>query len=121
MKRLAAFLICVLMMFSGCDSYRAFLSIESATAKSWEQRHEMLDGRKSQSLDLGAKTQEMEIEIVTEKGEVDVTVEDTFGNTVFEIDDAKTGIYYFSAEGKIRITAEASEHKGSISVKRKES
>lgn len=121
MKRIFVVILSVLLMFSGCDSYRALMSVESSTPKSWEQRHGMLDGKKSHTLYLGTEIQEMEVKIVTEKGEIDVTVEDSLGKTVFEIENAKTGTYYFSAEGRTKITVEADEHKGSIAVKRRES
>lgn len=118
--KISCALIC-LLLFCGCDSYRAFMSIESGTAKNWEQRHDLLDGRKSHILHLGAKSRDMIVEIVTEKGEIDVTAKDSMGNIIFEAENAETGTYSFSASGKVKITIEADEHKGSISVKRKDS
>ncbi|MBQ7874758.1 MAG: hypothetical protein IJ306_06320 [Oscillospiraceae bacterium] len=118
MKKLIALLICVMVLFCGCDSYRAFMSIENSTAKSWRQSHDYLDGRKSHTLRLGTKAQDMVIEVVTEKGEIDIIVTDSFGNTVFEIDDAETGKYAFTARGKIKIRVEADEHSGSFSVEK---
>ena len=107
--KISCALIC-LLLFCGCDSYRAFMSIESGTAKNWEQRHDLLDGRKSHILHLGAKSLDMIVEIVTEKGEIDVTAKDSMGNIIFEAENAETGIYSFSASGKVKMTIEADEH-----------
>ncbi|MBR3953390.1 MAG: hypothetical protein IKJ82_07300 [Oscillospiraceae bacterium] len=114
-------LVCVLFLFCGCDSYRAFMSIESGSAKSWSQKHDMLDGRKSHVLRLGANEMDMIIDVVTEAGEVDISVKDSMGNEIFEADNAETGTYSFSASGKVKITIEAEEHRGSILVKKADS
>lgn len=119
--KIFAMLICVLLLLCGCDSYRAFLSIESGGTQNWSQSHELLSGRKSHTLRLGAKEQDMIIEVMTEKGEIDITVKDSFGNIIFEEDDAETGTYSFSANGKVKITVEAEDHKGSVSVKKADS
>ncbi len=114
-------LVSIIFLLCGCDSYRAFMSIESGTAKSWSQSHDYLDGRKSHILRLGTESQNMVIEVVTEKGSVDITAVDSFGETIIFLDDAETGTYEFEASGKVKITVEASGHKGSVSVKNADS
>lgn len=114
-------LTCVLLLLCGCESYRAFMSIESGTAESWSQRHDFLDGRKSHVLRLGAAQRNMILEVVTEEGEIDITVKDSFGDEIFEADNAKTGTYSFSASGRVKITIEAENHRGSVAVKRTDS
>lgn len=109
-----------LLLLCGCDSYRAFMSIESGTLKSWSQRHDFLDGKKSHILFLKAGSK-MEIEVETEEGEIDITVKTLSGEEIIEIENAETGSFEFEAEGFVKITVNADEHRGSVSVKQKES
>ena len=78
----------------------------------------LLDGKQVRTFSLGNEPQEMEVTVVTEKGEIDITVLDSNGEEIFEIDDAKTGTYEFSAEGKIKITVKAKDHHGSFEIKK---
>lgn len=109
-----------LLLLCGCDSYRAFMSIESGTLKSWSQSHDLLDGRKSHILFLKAGSK-MEIDVETEEGEMDITVKTLSGEEIIEIENAETGSFEFEAEGFVKITVNADEHRGSVSVKQKES
>lgn len=120
MRKIIIFMLCIMLCagFSGCetDSYKAFMSIESGTRTSWSQKHDFLDGTKGHVLNLGKEEQEMVIEVVTEKGSVDITAKDQNGEIITEIENAETGTYNFSANGKVKFRIYCSEHKGSISV-----
>ena len=123
MKKSVLKIISVLMallLLCGCDSYRAFMSIESGTLKSWSQRHDLLDGKKSHILFLKADSK-MEIDVETEDGKIDITVKSLSGEEIIEIENAETGSFEFEAEGFVKITVNADEHRGSVSVKQKES
>ena len=115
--------LCILLMFSGCeaDSYKAFLSIESGTKTSWNQKHDYLEGTKSHVLYLGKEPKEMEIDVVTEEGKIDIKFTDIKGNEILFLENAETGKYEFSAEGKVKIRIYCREHQGSISVYKKDS
>ncbi len=125
MRKIIVFTLCIMMCvcFSGCepDSYRAFMSIESGTRTSWKQEHDFLDGTKGHVLNLGKEEQKMVIEVVTEKGSVDIIAKDKNGVIIAEINDAETGTYSFSAEGKVRFRIYCEEHRGSVSVYRADS
>ena len=120
MKKIMVFILCIMLCagFSGCetDSYKAFMSIESGTRTSWSQKHDFLDGTKGHVLNLGKEEQNMVIEVVTEEGSVDITAKDKNGEIITEIENAETGTYNFSANGKVKFRIYCSEHKGSISV-----
>lgn len=118
MKKLIAILTCIVVLFCSCDSYRAMFSIESKTKDEWHHSHDFLDGTKSHKLRLGIGTCEMKITVETNEGSIDITVTDSFGNTVFEIYDAETGDYSFTASGKIKIRVEADEHSGSFAIEK---
>ena len=120
MKKLIIFAVSVIMcfVFSGCepDSYKAFMSIESGTRTSWSQKHDFLDGTKGHVLNLGKEEQKMVIEVVTEEGSVDIIAKDQNGEIFAEIENAETGTYNFSANGKVKFRIYCSEHRGSVSV-----
>ncbi len=122
MRRLLSVVLCVLLLFSGCaaDSYSALGSVETGTGTSWKQKHYLLNGTKHHHLNLGADEQNMEIEVVTEEGEIDITINRSGENILF-IDDAKTGIYGFCTDGKVSVTIEAKNHRGSVAVRKAES
>ena len=63
----------------------------------------------------------MEAIIVTEEGEIDITVTDRNGEEIIFLDNAETGTYEFTAEGKIKITIKAKDHHGSFEIKRADS
>jgi hypothetical protein len=63
----------------------------------------------------------MEAIIVTEEGEIDITVTDKNGEEIIFLDDAETGTYEFTAEGKIKITIKAKDHHGSFEIKKADS
>ena len=119
MKKSVLKIISVLMalfLLCGCDSYRAFMSIESGTKTSWSQKHDFLEGTKSHVLNLGKEEQNMVIEVVTEEGSVDIIAKDQNGEIITEIKNAETGTYNFSAKGKVKFRIYCSEHRGSVSV-----
>ena len=120
MRKIIIFMLCIMLCagFSGCetDSYKAFMSIESGTRTSWSQKHDFLDGTKGHVLNLGKEEQEMVIEVVTEKGSVDITAKDQNGEIITEIENAETGTYNFSANGKVKFRIYCEEHRGSVSV-----
>ena len=120
MKKLIIFAVSVIMcfVFSGCepDSYKAFMSIESGTRTSWSQKHDFLDGTKGHVINLGKEEQKMVIEVVTEEGSVDIIAKDQNGEIFAEIENAETGTYNFSANGKVKFRIYCSEHRGSVSV-----
>ena len=116
--KITAFILCIVMLFSGCgfNSGIAILSIESSDRTSWSQSHHLLRGTKSHTMNLGKKEIQMEAEVVTEEGEIDIFVTTISGEILLEIEDAKTGIYDFSASGRIKIKIVADDHRGSINV-----
>ena len=118
-----ALLACFIMLFSGCgfNSGTALMKVENSTKTSWKQSHMFFDGKEIRSFFLKDEPQKMEVTVVTEKGEIDITVFDSNGEEVFEIDDAKTGTYEFTASGKIKIKVEADSHKGNFEIKKVDS
>lgn len=118
-----ALLVCFFMLFSGCgfNSGTALMKVENSTKTSWKQSHMFLSGTEIRSFFLKDEPQKMEVTVVTEKGEIDITVFDSNGEEVFEIDDAKTGTYEFTASGKIKIKVEADSHKGNFEIKKADS
>ena len=116
-------LSCFIMLFSGCgfNSGTALMKVENSTKTSWKQSHMLFDGTEIRSFSLGDEQQKMEVTVVTEKGEIDITVFDSNREKIFEIDDAKTGTYEFTASGKIKIKVEADSHKGNFEIKKADS
>ncbi|MBQ6877907.1 MAG: hypothetical protein IJO22_05850 [Oscillospiraceae bacterium] len=125
MRKIIIFALCIMFCFgfAGCesDSYKAFMSIESGTKTSWSQKHDFLEGTKGHVLNLGKEKQEMVIEVVTEEGSVDIIAKDQNGEIITEIENAETGTYNFSAEGKVKFRIYCEEHKGSVSVRKADS
>ena len=119
LKILAAF-ICILMIFCGC-SYNSGIAIgkvESSTRTKIMQSHLLLNGTEVRTLSTGKEPQEMEAIIVTKEGEIDITITDKNGEEIFALEDAETGTYEFTAEGKIKITIKAKDHHGSFEFKK---
>ena len=116
-------LACFIMLFSGCgfNSGTALMKVENSTKTSWKQSHMLFDGKEIRTFYLEDESRKMEITVVTEKGEIDITVLDSNGEEIFEIDDAKTGTYEFTASGKIKIKVEADSHKGNFEIKKADS
>ena len=123
MLKIFVMLICIIMLFSGCgfNSGIALMKIESSTKTSWNQSHDFLSGTEKHNLYLGKEPQEMIIEVITEAGEIDITITDKNGEEIIFLDNAKTGIYEFIAEGKIKITINAKDHHGSFEFKEADS
>ena len=119
LKILAAF-ICILMIFCGC-SYNSGIAIgkvESSTRTKIMQSHLLLNGTEVRTLSTGKEPQEMEAIIVTKEGEIDITITDKNGEEILALEDAETGTYEFTAEGKIKITIKAKDHHGSFEFKK---
>ena len=115
--------VCVLMLFCGC-SYNSGIAIgkvESSTRTRIKQSHLLLNGTEVRTLSVGNEEQKMEAIIVTEEGEIDITVTDKNGEEIIFLDDAETGTYEFTAEGKIKITIKAKDHHGSFEIKKADS
>ena len=122
LKILAAF-ICILMLFCGC-SYNSGIAIgkvESSTRTKIMQSHLLLNGTEVRTLSAGKEEQKMEAIIVTEEGEIDITITDKNGEEIIFLDNAETGIYEFTAEGKIKVTIKAEDHHGSFEIKKADS
>ena len=120
MKKIISFVLCAMLCFgfSGCeaDSYKALMSIESGSGTSWSQKHDFLEGTKGHILKLGKEEQKMIIEVVTEEGSVDIIAKDQNGEIFAEIENAETGTYNFSANGKVKFRIYCEEHRGSVAV-----
>lgn len=123
MLKIFALLICIIMLFCGChyNSGIAIGKVESSTRSHVKQSHLLLNGSEVRTLSLGEEPKEMEIEIVTKEGEIDITVTDRNGEEIIFLDNAETGTYEFTAEGKIKITIKAKNHHGSFEIKRADS
>lgn len=125
MKKIIVILLVslVFLSFSGCeaDSYSQLLSVENGTKTSWSQSHYLLDGTKSHVMSLGDKQQDMEIEVVTENGKIDIRITDEAEEEILLIENAETGTYDFSAEGKVIIRIFCDGHRGKIIVDKEES
>ena len=121
--KIFAMILCFAILFSGCgfNSGTALMKVESSTKTSWKQSHMLFDGTEIRSFSLGEEPQKMEISVVSEKGEIDITIFDSNGEEIFEIDDAKTGTYEFTASGKIKIKVKADSHKGNFEIKKADS
>ena len=118
-----AVLVCIAMLFCGCshNSGIAIGKVESSTRTRIMQSHLLLNGTEVRTLSTGKEPQEMEAIIVTEEGEIDITVTDRNVEEIIFLDNAETGTYEFTAEGKIKITIKAKDHHGSFEIKRADS
>ena len=118
-----AVLVCIAMLFCGCshNSGIAIGKVESSTRTRIMQSHLLLNGTEVRTLSAGKEEQKMEAIIVTEEGEIDITVTDRNGEEIIFLDNAETGTYEFTAEGKIKITIKAKDHHGSFEIKRADS
>ena len=121
--KILAVLVCIAMLFCGCshNSGIAIGKVESSTRTRIMQSHLLLNGTEVRTLSTGKEPQEMEAIIVTEEGEIDITVTDRNGEEIIFLDNAETGTYEFTAEGKIKITIKAKDHHGSFEIKRADS
>lgn len=121
-KILAAF-GCIMILFCGCDynSGLAIGKVESSTGTRIKQSHLLLNGTEVRTLFVGNEEQEMEAIIVTKEGEIDITITDKSGEEIIFLDNAETGTYEFTAEGKIKVTIKAKDHHGSFEIKRADS
>ena len=81
----------------------------------------LFDGKEIRTFYLEDEPRKMEITVVTEKGEIDITITDKNGEEILALEDAETGTYEFTAEGKIKITIKAKDHHGSFEIKRADS
>ena len=123
MLKIFALLICIIMLFCGC-SYNSGIAIgkvESSTRTRIKQSHLLLNGTEVRTLFPGNEKQEMEAIIVTEEGEIDITITDKNGEEIIFLDNAETGTYEFTAEGKIKVTIKAEDHHGSFEIKKADS
>ena len=122
LKILTAF-VCIMMLFCGCNynSGLAIGKVESSTGTRIKQSHLLLNGTEVRTLFPGNEKQEMEAIIVTAEGEIDITITDKSGEEIIFLDNAETGTYEFTAEGKIKVTIKAKDHHGSFEIKRADS
>ena len=123
MFKILAVFGCIMILFCGCNynSGIAIGKVESSTRTRIMQSHLLLNGTEVRTLSTGKEPQEMEAIIVTEEGEIDITVTDRKGEEIIFLDNAETGTYEFTAEGKIKITIKAKDHHGSFEIKRADS
>ena len=118
--KISATLVLIMIIFCGC-SYNSGIAIgkvESSTRTRIKQSHLLLNGTEVRTLSAGKEEQKMEAIIVTEEGEIDITVTDRKGEEIIFLDNAETGTYEFTAEGKIKITIKAKDHHGSFEIKK---
>ncbi len=118
--KIFALLVCFMMLFCGCsyNSGIALGKVESSTRTRIKQSHLLLNGTEVRTLSVGKEPQEMEAVIVTEEGEIDITITGSNGEEIAFWDNAETGTYEFTAEGKIKITVKAKDHHGSFEIKK---
>ena len=121
--KIFAVLVCIAMLFCGCshNSGIAIGKVESSTGTRIKQSHLLLNGTEVRTLSAGKEEQKMEAIIVTEEGEIDITITDKNGEEIIFLDNAETGTYEFTAEGKIKVTIKAKDHHGSFEIKRADS
>ena len=120
MLKILAALVCILVLFCGCNynSGLAIGKVESSTGTRIKQSHLLLNGTEVRTISVGNEEQKMEAIIVTEEGEIDITITDKNGEEILVLEDAETGTYEFTAEGKIKITVKAKDHHGSFEIKK---
>ena len=121
--KISATLVLIMILFCGC-SYNSGIAIgkvESSTRTRIKQSHLLLNGTEVRTLSVGKDQKEMEALIVTEEGEIDIIITDKSGNEIIFLDNAETGTYEFTAEGKIKVTIKAKDHHGSFEIKRADS
>ena len=123
MIKLAALILCFVMLFCGCNynSGIALGKVESSTRTRVKQSHLLLNGTEVRTLSIGNEEQKMEAIIVTEEGEIDISITGNGGEEIVFLDNAETGTYEFTAEGKIKITVKAKDHHGSFEFKKADS
>ena len=123
MLKIFALLICIIMLFCGChyNSGIAIGKVESSTRTRIKQSHLLLNGTEVRTFFAGNKPQDIEAIIVTEEGEIDITITDKNGEEIIFLDNAETGTYEFTAEGKIKVTIKAEDHHGSFEIKKADS
>ena len=121
--KISATLVLIMILFCGC-SYNSGIAIgkvESSTRTRIKQSHLLLNGTEVRTLSVGKDQKEMEALIVTEEGEIDIIITDKSGNEIIFLDNAETGTYEFTAEGKVKITIKANDHHGSFEIKKADS
>ena len=121
--KISATLVLIMILFCGC-SYNSGIAIgkvESSTRTRIKQSHLLLNGTEVRTLSVGKDQKEMEALIVTEEGEIDIIITDKSGNEIIFLDNAETGTYEFTAEGKIKVTIKAEDHHGSFEIKKADS
>ena len=121
--KIFVFIVCIMILFCGCNynSGVALGKVESSTGTRIKQSHLLLSGTEVRTLSVGNEEQKMETIIVTEEGEIDITITDRNGEEIIFLDNAETGTYEFTAEGKIKVTIKAKDHHGSFEIKRADS
>lgn len=121
--KISATLVLIMIIFCGC-SYNSGIAIgkvESSTRTRIKQSHLLLNGTEVRTLSVGKEPKEMEAVIVTEDGEIDIIITDKSGREIIFLDNAETGTYEFTAEGKVKITIKAKDHHGSFEIKKADS
>ena len=121
--KISATLVLIMIIFCGC-SYNSGIAIgkvESSTRTRIKQSHLLLNGTEVRTLSVGKDPKEMEAVIVTEEGEIVIIITDKSGNEIIFLDNAETGTYEFTAEGKVKITIKANDHHGSFEIKKADS
>lgn len=123
MFKILAVFVCIMILFCGCNynSGLAIGKVESSTGTRIKQSHLLLNGTEVRTLSVGKEPKEMEAVIVTEDGEIDIIITDKSGREIIFLDNAETGTYEFTAEGKVKITIKAKDHHGSFEIKKADS
>lgn len=88
-------------------------SVSSSTAEHWTQRHHVLIGK--ESMTLNPKQMEYVVQVETEGGSLTMEIQDETG-VVFSETDIQTGDYPITLNGKTKVTVTADWHKGSFSI-----
>ena len=121
--KISVTLVLIMILFCGCNynSGVALGKVESSTGTRIKQSHLLLNGTEVRTISVGNEEQKMEAIIVTEEGEIDITITDKSGEEIIFLDNAETGTYEFTAEGKIKVTIKAKDHHGSFEIKKADS
>ena len=121
--KISVTLVLIMILFCGCNynSGVALGKVESSTGTRIKQSHLLLNGTEVRTISVGNEEQKMEAIIVTEEGEIEITITDKSGEEIIFLDNAETGTYEFTAEGKIKVTIKAKDHHGSFEIKRADS